>query len=87
MIEIMRIEDDFHTPKAYLGTQEVSGFREGNLLSFIHDSRRVERDGYCLPYEDEAYGEYADRVRAHPNFAIELLHIGHRPKMTTVMKL
>ena len=47
--------------------------REGNLLSFIHDPRRVERDGYCLPYEDEeTYGEYADRVRAHPNFAIEL---------------
>ena len=47
--------------------------REGNLLSFIHDPRRVERDSYCLPYEDEeTYGEYADRVRAHPNFAIEL---------------
>ena len=81
-LEVVGWRDENHpeTRKRFSFTKGVSGnsrgfriVREGDTLSFIHDQNRVERSLPALPYEDDStIGEYADRVRSHPNFSIEL---------------
>ena len=81
-LDVVGWRDENHpdTRKRFSFTAGVNGMprgfrivREGDLLSFVHDSNRVERNLNGLHYEDDrTYGEYADRVRRHPEFSNQL---------------
>ena len=81
-LEVVGWPDQRHpqTRKRFSFTSGVNGngrgfkiIRDGDILSFVHELERVERDTLTLPYENDAnYGEYSDRVRAHPNFINQL---------------